>query len=471
MDPQLSGYLQVIAQEWKARKGELADWALKRLVNRRDVWGQYTTMSARERQTSERGYKAVTLPQKKLRGKDMVTREKLLRHFGSARRNHLIGLHAIGFDDVDGAGSAEEPAPGEPERDWTCRWMAIDIDLHHPEAVDSEDQAARNFAAAEGWWEELQKRGYEPLILDSNGAGGYHVWTLFETPAPAADVYAFAQELVSQWEKRNLDGPPETFPKSGTLGGNKLGAWLRLPGLHHTRDHYTKVWSGEPWLDEPWQEGNAAIDAILEATPGPPPPRSDGDTTKAKAKAKRKKTKSRGEGRATSTRAGATGKATICVDLDGVLAQYEGWSGLEQIGDPVGGAVEFTRRLAKFARVVIHTARVKPGRKTAEVKRIVESWLEEHEISYDDIHVGAGKPGASAYIDDRAVRCRPQEDGPLAFQEAERLARELCALPVVNTEAKGVKEVAELTKIWSELNAAAKKKLLREARAISDTER
>ncbi len=48
MDPTLPRALQIIGAEWRDRCRELADWAMERLVNRLDVWGQYTKPSARE---------------------------------------------------------------------------------------------------------------------------------------------------------------------------------------------------------------------------------------------------------------------------------------------------------------------------------------------------------------------------------------------------------------------------------------
>ncbi|MFZ4763585.1 MAG: TOTE conflict system archaeo-eukaryotic primase domain-containing protein [Roseimicrobium sp.] len=240
----MQAHLQVISDEWRHRAAALAAWAFDNMVNRKDVWGQYTALTEREKLENKRGYKALTLPQKKMRGKDMVTLEKLQRHFECQKRHHLIGLHAQ---------SAEN----------TCRWFAVDIDLHDSNAVDAEDAAQRNFTAALGWWEVLQQRGYDPLLLDSNGVGGFHLWTALAEPAPAEDVFSFVQGLVADWDKRNLDRVPETFPKGTELSGDKLGAWLRLPGLHHTRDHITRVWSGEDWLDEPWLQGEAAIDARL----------------------------------------------------------------------------------------------------------------------------------------------------------------------------------------------------------------
>lgn len=47
MEPNLSSYARFIGEEWKARSRELADWAFERLVNRKDVLGQYTVPTAK----------------------------------------------------------------------------------------------------------------------------------------------------------------------------------------------------------------------------------------------------------------------------------------------------------------------------------------------------------------------------------------------------------------------------------------
>ena len=110
-------------------------------------------------------------------------------------------------------------------------------------------------------------------------------------------------------------------------------------------------------------------------------------------------------------------KRSVCVDLDGVLASYrDGWKGVEQIGDPIPGAVEFTRQLSEFARVVIFTTRVKRDmddrppqyQEPGALLALVQGWLDRHGFTYDEIYEGQGKPIASAYIDDRAVVCRPE---------------------------------------------------------------
>ncbi len=389
MEPIGDSRLQVIGEEWRSRRRPLAEWAFERLVHRKDVWGQYTGRT-------EKGYKALTLPQKDRRGKDMITLNKLMRHFGSLQRRHLIGLHSQNEEEFS-------------------KWFAVDIDLHDPEAFDAPEAAGRNQTAALGWWEKLTAAGYDPLLLDSNGAGGFHLLVLLRELAPMADVYGFAQDLVSDWQSRNLDEAPETFPKSDKLGEDKLGVWLRLPGLHHTRDHFTRVWSGDAWLDNPWLEGNEAIDQILQTMPGPPPPARLETTARQPARKRR----------AAST---ARTRPRVCVDLDGVLARYDGWRGVEHFGEPLPGAIEFTRDLMEWADVIIFTSRLRAdgGKKPLhEREKLVRQWLDEHGFRYAEVYAGQGKPTASAYIDDRAVSCNPQTEGPAAFEVAARAARML----------------------------------------------
>lgn len=106
-------------------------------------------------------------------------------------------------------------------------------------------------------------------------------------------------------------------------------------------------------------------------------------------------------------------KKTVCVDLDGVLAKYDGWQGVDHIGDPLPDAVRLTQELSKFADVVIFTTRCNPEVNKPEHTSLLVSrvrrWLDKHGFEYADIYCGIGKPIASAYIDDRAIQYRPQD--------------------------------------------------------------
>lgn len=121
-------------------------------------------------------------------------------------------------------------------------------------------------------------------------------------------------------------------------------------------------------------------------------------------------------------------RKTVCVDLDGVIAHYEGWKGVKHIGDPLPGAREFLQRLIQNYDVVIHTTRTNPDINHQELqdysrenklgltplqcaRRIVALWLHKNEMPYSSIWTGNGKPIAMTYINDRALGCTTNEPG------------------------------------------------------------
>lgn len=126
-------------------------------------------------------------------------------------------------------------------------------------------------------------------------------------------------------------------------------------------------------------------------------------------------------------------KKTVCVDVDGVLADYSaGWQGLDHIGDPIPGAVEFTKELAEFADIVIYTTRCcedlngRNGLKAPMLRKLIQEWLDKHGFTYHDIYVGQGKPICAAFIDDRAINCRPQKFGKSEYMGAIAEAKRYC---------------------------------------------
>ena len=120
--------------------------------------------------------------------------------------------------------------------------------------------------------------------------------------------------------------------------------------------------------------------------------------------------------------------STVAVEVDSVLAKYDKWQGLDHIGDPIDGAVEFTKALSKFCSVLIYTTRCSTVVNSAYDEQTlvakVKAWLDKHGFEYKAIWSGKGKPIAVAYVDDRGISCRPQED-IAAFDVAVELARVL----------------------------------------------
>ncbi len=407
---------EIIGEEWKDRAPELAEWAMRYLVNRKDVWGQYSVLTPSERIREGRSYKAMTLPRKDMRGDDMVTLDKLTRHFASRHyhKPQIIGLHT-------------------KSKESTSLWMGIDIDCHNDNATAAEDHARRNLNGALNWWKQLQKMGYDPLLIDSNGAGGYHLWVLFNEPAPTEDVFAFVKSIAESWQPNNLDEEPETFPKK--VKADSIGSWFRLPGLHHTREHYGRIYSGDDWLDDPWLEGHACIDALLNTMPGPPPPKAN-KTTFSPRKTRRTTLANEADIKPNKKKASArkqqydiSGKANICLDLDGVLADRTYTKGRTDIGDPIDGAVDFSHELAEFAEITILTSRFSGLKTEAEInlmKRSIEEWLNKHRFSYDTVWTESAKPPSQAYIDDHGVYCCPKKEGITAYKTALASTKYLC---------------------------------------------
>ena len=390
-----------IAQEWQRYADDLAEWAMERLVNRRDVWSQYTLRNG------EVGVVMLPIKERRASGSDMVTLNKLRRHFAGRAVSHLIGLHSISDHS-------------------TCKWFAVDVDLHDENVANSDDVALANFAACLDWAKRLRERFMDPCLMDSNGVGGFHLVVLLDREYPLKDVYDFANELRSDWEKHGLPRKPEIFPPKPAVEKDDLPYGLRVPGRHHTRPHYTRVFNFDAADGEnQWLEGAEAIEMLLSLRPAPLP--ETGSQTDEQENSELSPAPVRSENKR---------KPRVCLDLDGVLARYEGWKGLDHIGPPLPGALEFAWSLAEFADIVVFTSRcstdnggesapsrVSPGK----MKVRVIDWLEKHKFPYTDVYVGQGKPRAAAFIDDRAVVCRPQED-PGAYGNAIASTRSLLNL-------------------------------------------
>jgi putative DNA primase/helicase len=229
--------LDLVGNAWQQKAVRLAQWTQERLVNRTDVYGSYLPLGSR---VAGRSNNYTAPANKDFRRPGILTAEIIEEHFRGYDQGQLIGLHAI---------SAES----------TCRWFLIDIDQH---GEDQKALAAANARAAFGWYAELHRRSFHPLLLDSNGRGGYHLLVVLSDAVASQRVHAFAHQFVQDHADRGLIQAPEVYPKQPDVNEQRrYGNWARLPGRHHTRDHWTRVWDGTQWLED-----QAAVDAILSVT-------------------------------------------------------------------------------------------------------------------------------------------------------------------------------------------------------------
>jgi putative DNA primase/helicase len=161
-----------------------------------------------------------------------VTPAVVQQHFRTTRPEHVFGLHTT--------------SPSN-----TSRWGAVEVDWHGETSLPAEI----NFGAAIAWHDLLRNSGLNPLLTDSNGRGGYHLLRIFSREVSTPTVFNFLKWLTRNHAQLGLRSPPETFPKQPRIDPGRHGKWLRVPGRHHTREHWSRVWGGSAWL-----EGAAAID-------------------------------------------------------------------------------------------------------------------------------------------------------------------------------------------------------------------
>jgi hypothetical protein len=107
----------------------------------------------------------------------------------------------------------------------------------------------------------------------------------------------------------------------------------------------------------------------------------------------------------------------IGVDLDGTLARYDGWKGIEHVGEPIPAMLERVKAwLAEGREVRICTARVcskRPASERAYARLYIEGWCFAHLRQV--LEVTSEKDFDMVELwDDRAVR--------VAFNSGERLA-------------------------------------------------
>lgn len=226
---------RVDSRSWAPRAGPLADHALEYLVNRRDVWGQYLEPERRYRNQHGEMVKQFTAPAKRSRGNVTLQRRDVERHF---RGDIVLGLHTTSTAD-------------------TSRWLGFDFDNHGGGA----ESFRQNLQLVARVVKTLSALNIVALVEDAGGNGSFHAWALFDAPARTLDVFTMGQTVLTEARRgataEIADLPVELYPKQAQLGG-QYGNWLRLPGRHHTRDHWSRI-----RVDHRWYCGAAAADAWL----------------------------------------------------------------------------------------------------------------------------------------------------------------------------------------------------------------
>ncbi len=228
-----------VVAAWRNRADWLAHWTLSHMVNRIDLWGCYRSQSRIKPDEDGKMRFTRLAPRRDLRGERTLGKKALLRHFTGEDSGHLIGLFST---------SAQNQS----------RWFAFDV--HHDPGRGTTPE--KNRVAAMHLLEDLSSRGFRPLLIDSNGVGGFHLLVILKEPLPTPRVHAFASELVSDPSRLGLEVAPAVFPSQPSLSDpNSPGDWFRLPGRHPMFSHY---WS-RVWHLRRWQEGVDAVEVILGA--------------------------------------------------------------------------------------------------------------------------------------------------------------------------------------------------------------
>ena len=98
---------------------------------------------------------------------------------------------------------------------------------------------------------------------------------------------------------------------------------------------------------------------------------------------------------------------TLAIDFDGVIHNHNlGFHDGTCYGDPIDGAIDAIKLLAKKYTIIIFTCKANPNRPLIEGKsgtELVWGWLKKHNIDKYIKDVTYNKPNALFYIDDKAI--------------------------------------------------------------------
>ncbi|MCA9049124.1 MAG: AAA family ATPase, partial [Planctomycetaceae bacterium] len=216
---------------WQVHAANLAKFTWDNFAIKRDRHGIYTSTGAASWSFSE------------------LTQRDL--------RSHFEGTVTLGI--------------GSTNVDDQCLWLAWDLDNHVRDHATNQ-----NLQYALLLRDRLAELGSVVLIEHSDGKGGIHVWLRFPEPIPAESAFRFAKWVVRDFADHVSS--IECFPKQPTVQHteSKCGNYLRLPGKHHKRGHWSVFYGEHGWLSltesvTAWLTLPATDPAILSHAPKPDP--------------------------------------------------------------------------------------------------------------------------------------------------------------------------------------------------------
>lgn len=225
------------ARGWHVHADALASFFLE-LTVRRDVWGAYLPLEHRDPEKPS----TYTAPAKNKRGRVTLDHTIAARHFRGASHGHVIGAHLT------------SPAG------WS-RCCGLDFDAHG----DVTETTRAQLRDAVSFCTDALGDRWSLLLEDSNGAGGFHLWAHFADTVPTTGLFVLLQSIALQCAVAT-GIRPESYPKQASVPPGGYGSWLRWPGLHHTRPHWSRV--TRPGAA--WARGADAAQTILHDWPASP---------------------------------------------------------------------------------------------------------------------------------------------------------------------------------------------------------
>ena len=183
-EPNSNGNGHSPESHWHHRADELAGWTERRMVNRRDISGGYYI--------GDDGKVCLTTSH------DSLTRPRIIRHYHATTISDVLGQHTTARVLLE---------PGIEA--CLSLWGAADIDQH-----GEGDFSAANESAAMAWHDDLVGLGFHPLLVDSNGKGGFHLRVLFEDPTITQHVRQLCRWLVRDWKSGGSNMSQKFFPSN-----------------------------------------------------------------------------------------------------------------------------------------------------------------------------------------------------------------------------------------------------------------